>query len=113
GTESVFHGDGTPWEKTTYKHPQLNNVVVYKGIPGTSKYTFPLYDARKEEGPISYGNLYSLLSLTTTVRANTVYTYKVCFTSRDDETKCSKEITASGKPVAPTAPADVTVSQGK
>jgi hypothetical protein len=42
-----------------------------------------------------------------------VNTYKVCFTSIYDETKCSKEITASGKPVAPTAPVGVTISQDK
>lgn len=48
-------------------------------------------------------------------RANTKYTYKVCFISLYyiDDTKCSAEITASGKPVAPTAPASVTVSQNK
>ena len=48
-------------------------------------------------------------------RANTKYTYKVCFTSLYyiDDTKCSQEITASGQLIAPTAPAHVTVSQEK
>lgn len=47
-------------------------------------------------------------------RPNTKYTYKVCFTALYYiDTKCSNEITASGKPVPPTAPAHVTVSQEK
>jgi hypothetical protein len=96
-----------------YKHLQLKQVVLYQGIPGTSKYTIPAYDSLKYPGADLYPGVISYLSRTFTVRANTVYTFKVCFTSISDETKCSREITASGKPVAPTAPADVTVSQDK
>ena len=47
------------------------------------------------------------------LRANTDYTYKVCFIGfgdADGQTKCSDEITASGKPLAPTAPIDVRVA---
>ncbi len=47
-------------------------------------------------------------------RANTKYTYKVCFISLYYiDTKCSKEVTASGKPLAPSAPDYVTVSQDR
>jgi hypothetical protein len=104
---------GTDWNaRPEYKHPRLNNVVVSYGIPSNSRSSVSLYDAQKFT-PIWYGNLISLLSVTASVRANTVYTFKVCFTSRDDETKCSNEITSKGKPVEPTAPADVKVVQDK
>lgn len=47
-------------------------------------------------------------------RANTKYTYKVCFIALYYvDTKCSNEIAASGKPVPPTAPSNMTVSQEK
>jgi hypothetical protein len=46
---------------------------------------------------------------------NTEYAYQVCFVGRPDERgysvkKCSREILAKGKPIAPTAPGDVTLS---
>jgi hypothetical protein len=46
---------------------------------------------------------------------NTEYAYQVCFVGRKDERgysvkKCSKEIMATGKLIAPSAPADVTLS---
>lgn len=47
------------------------------------------------------------------LRPNTEYTYKVCFIGfgdADGQTKCSSEITAMGKPLAPTAPVDVSVA---
>jgi len=48
------------------------------------------------------------------LRANTEYTYKVCFigfSEADGETKCSSEIRAMGQPIVPTAPADVNISK--
>ncbi len=47
------------------------------------------------------------------LRPNTEYTYKVCFIGfgdADGQTKCSNEITAMGKPLAPTAPIDLRVA---
>ena len=47
------------------------------------------------------------------LRANTEYTYKVCFIGFGDaegQTKCSNDITAMGKPIAPSAPINVTVA---
>src|SRR6266446_7061726 len=46
---------------------------------------------------------------------NTEYAYQVCFVGRPDERgysvkKCSREIMATGKLIAPSAPADVTLS---
>ena len=47
-------------------------------------------------------------------RANTKYTYRVCFISLYYvDTKCSSDVIASGQPVAPTAPVRVTISQDK
>src|SRR5215216_940822 len=97
----LYWGDDPGWQKyegddAKRKHPQLNNIVVYQNGPLYSTLRV-VYDARKFEGSIWYGNLISRISYTDTVRANTMYTYKVCFTSRDDETKCSNEIAARGR----------------
>jgi hypothetical protein len=95
----------------TYQHPQLKQVELYKDIAGNSKSSKPFYDAlgwivQSENG----GGVVSLLSLRPSILRNTAYTFKVCFTT-NDERKCSKEITASGKPVAPTAPVGVVLTQ--
>ncbi len=42
-------------------------------------------------------------------RPNTEYTYKLCFSNPDEQNKCSEPVVAKGQPVAPTAPADVSV----
>jgi hypothetical protein len=44
-----------------------------------------------------------------TPRANTEYTYKLCFSNPDEQDKCSEPVIAKGLPVAPTAPVDVSV----
>jgi hypothetical protein len=44
-----------------------------------------------------------------TPRFNTEYTYKLCFSNPDEQNKCSEPVIAKGLPVAPTAPADVSV----
>lgn len=98
----------------TYKHPQLKQVEFYKDFAGMSKSSTPFYDALGSIGQsVNGGGVVSWLSLRLTIRVNTAYTFKVCFTSINNERKCSEEITASSKPVAPTAPADVMVSQDK
>lgn len=42
-------------------------------------------------------------------RFNTEYTYKLCFSNPDERNKCSEPVLAKPVPVAPTAPADVSV----
>lgn len=44
-----------------------------------------------------------------TPRFNTAYTYKLCFSNPDEQNKCSEPVVAKPLPVAPTAPADVSV----
>ena len=110
GWESYELHDNVVNPPPIYKNSKLKHVVVYSGIPGTSKFTGAIYDSWRYPGHLLDVAL-SQLTYTNTVRPNFVNTYKVCFTSINDETKCSKEITASSKPIAPTAPANVTVSQ--
>jgi len=50
------------------------------------------------------------------LRMNTEYTYRVCFIGYGEaqgQTKCSTQITAMGKPVPPTPPADVTYNRAR
>ena len=42
-------------------------------------------------------------------RFNTEYTYKICFSNPDEKDKCSDPVTVMGTPVAPSAPADLSV----
>lgn len=44
-----------------------------------------------------------------TPRFNTEYTYKLCFSNPQEQNKCSEPVVAKPDPVAPTAPADVSV----
>jgi hypothetical protein len=105
----------------TYQNPQLKQVKLYRSsfnYTGSDRVIEgnlilePIYDGLKYIGQsVNGGGLVSWLSLRAGISANTAYTFKICFTDINDETKCSKEIIATGKPVAPTAPVDVTVFQ--
>jgi hypothetical protein len=95
-----------------YKNPQVKHVVVYGSGAGSPKSTGAIFDSLTYPGLIKFGGAVSLLWYTTAnFRPNTLFIFKVCFTSDKDETKCSKEIMASGKPVAPTAPVGVVLTQ--
>jgi hypothetical protein len=101
-------GDGLP----LYKNPQVKHVVVYGSAAERPKSIGATFDSLTYPGLIKFGGAASLLSLTAKgFRPNTLFIYKVCFTSDKDETKCSKEIMASAKPVAPTAPVGVVMAQ--
>jgi len=92
----------------------LGNVQLYRDGQVT-------FDAKKYGGFIADyqdgGKMYDSVRKEWTgqaLRANTEYTYKVCFigfSEADGETKCSNEITAMAQPIAPTALADVNISK--
>ena len=92
----------------------LGNVLLYRDGQVT-------FDGKKYGGSVAdyqdNGKLYDSASHEWTgqpLRANTQYTYKVCFvgfSEADGETKCSNEITAMGQPIAPTVLADVNISK--
>jgi hypothetical protein len=92
----------------------LGNIQLYRDGQLT-------FDDKKYGGFIAdyedNGKLYDSASQQWTgqpLRANTQYTYKVCFigfSDADGETKCSNEITAMPQPIAPTALADVSISK--
>ena len=46
-------------------------------------------------------------------RVNTAYRYKACFVGLDGQRPCSAEVTATGRLIAPSPPADVVVTQDK
>jgi hypothetical protein len=101
-------GDGLP----LYKNPQVKHVVVYESSAERPKSIAAAFDSLTYPGLIKFGGAASLLWLTTKgFRPNTFFIYKVCFTSDKGETKCSKEIMASGRLVAPTAPVGVVMAQ--
>jgi len=101
-------GDG----ETLYKNPQVKHVVVYESAAERPKSGGAAFDSLTYPGLIRFGGAVSLLWYTAkSFRPNALFIYKVCFTSDKDETKCSKEIMASGKPVAPTAPVGVVLTQ--
>ena len=75
---------------------QLKNVQLFRDDQ-------IIYDAK------NYGGYTTAIS--NGVRLNTEYTYRLCLIGFDDQTTCSKDLIAMGKPVAPTAPADVNISK--
>lgn len=82
------------WEPE--ERSKLKNVLLYRDGQ-------VVYDAKK------YGDY--IPTYRDSVRENTEYTYKVCFISLSDETKCSRDINATAKPIAPTPLADVNISK--
>jgi hypothetical protein len=92
----------------------LGNVQLYRDGQVT-------FDGKKYGGFIpdyqDNGKLYDSARQEWTgqpLRANTEYTYKVCFigfSEAEGETKCSNEITAMPQPIVPTALADVNISK--
>jgi hypothetical protein len=119
----------TPNLKATTNHPLM--ILLHWGSDSSDLYTLGnvqlyrdgqiAYDAKKYGGfAADYqdnGKLYDSANQQWTgqsLRANTEYTYKVCFigfSEAEGETKCSTEITVMGQPVAPTALGDVSISK--
>lgn len=130
GTSSApKHGLRTPNLTATTNNPLT--IMLHWGSDSSDLYTLGdvqlyrdgqvVYDSKKYGGFVADyqdgGKMYDKARNQWTgqpLRANTQYTYKVCFvgfSEADGETKCSNEITAMGQPVAPTALADVNVSK--
>jgi hypothetical protein len=86
---------------------ELKNVQLYRDGE-------VVYDAKNKDARSPQSGAFTSDLRDSVPRANTKYKYKVCFISLYYiDTKCSEEITASGKPFPPTAPANVTVSQDR
>ena len=119
----------TPKLTATTNHPLM--IMLHWGSDSSDLYTLGnvqlyrdgqiAYDAKIYGGLVAdyqdNGKLFDSASQQRTgqsLRANTEYTYKVCFLGfgdADGETKCSNEITAMPQPIAPTALADVSISK--
>ena len=99
------------WGSDSVDNYTLGNVQLYRD----SQITF---DAKKYGGfTAAYSDNGKMIdsgnATGQALRPNTQYIYKVCFIGFGDaegQTKCSDEITAMGKPLAPSAPIDVKVA---
>ena len=99
------------WGSDSVDNYTLGNVQLYRNGQIT-------FDARKYGGfREDYGDNGKMIDSGNVtgqfLRPNTEYVYKVCFLGfgeAEGQTRCSTEITAMGKPLAPTAPINVRVS---